>query len=192
MNEQAILHTEFSTPLRRVLSATTLAKDSVRNRLDENVGSIRDIMIDVPSGRIAYAVLGVGGFLGIGERLFAIPWESLTLDEDEKCFILDVNKERLERAPGFDQDNWPDMVNPAWENGVRGYWRPSQTTSSAGSSEGDDYGVAAGRRYDREAADFADSQVEESSREARIALDSPEGASLRQAEQIGKSRGKVN
>ena len=68
-------------------------------------------MIDVPSGRVAYAVLSVGGFLGIGDRLFAIPWEALTLDEDRLCFVMDVDKHRLENAPGFDKSNWPDMAD---------------------------------------------------------------------------------
>jgi hypothetical protein len=112
VHEQEIIHTESSTPFRRVLSARTLAKDSVRNRMNEKVGSIKEIMIDVPSGRISYAVLAVGGFLGIGERLFAIPGEALNLDEDNRCVILDVDKERLENALGFDKDNWPDMVDP--------------------------------------------------------------------------------
>ena len=131
MPEQQIIHTESSTPFRRVLSASTLAKNSVRNGLNENVGAIKEIMIDAPSGRVAYAVLAVGGFLGIGERLFAIPWEALTLDEDDKCFILDVDKERLKNAPGFDKDNWPDMINPSWESGVRGYWHLLGTAPGA-------------------------------------------------------------
>jgi sporulation protein YlmC with PRC-barrel domain len=129
MSEQQIIHTEYSTPFRRVLSASTLAKDSVFNRMNENVGSIKEIMIDVPTGRVAYAVLSVGGFLGIGERLFAVPWEALTLDEDRKCFILDADKQRLENAPGFDKDNWPDMADSAWGSGVSSYWHmPSPTT----------------------------------------------------------------
>jgi sporulation protein YlmC with PRC-barrel domain len=129
MSEQQIIHTEYSTPFRRVLAASTLAKDSVFNLRDENVGSIKEIMIDVPTGRVAYAVLSVGGFLGIGERLFAIPWRALTLDEDRKCFILDVDKQRLENAPGFDKDRWPDMADVSWGSTVSSYWQmPSART----------------------------------------------------------------
>jgi sporulation protein YlmC with PRC-barrel domain len=131
MSEQQIIHTEYSTPFRRVLAASTLAKDSVFNLRDENVGSIKEIMIDVPTGRVAYAVLSVGGFLGIGERLFAIPWRALTLDEDRKCFILDVDKQRLENAPGFDKDRWPDMADVSWGSTVSSYWRmPGAGTDS--------------------------------------------------------------
>ena len=59
-------------------------------------------MLDVPSGRVAYAVLSFGGFLGMGEKLFAVPWSALTLDTVNKRFVLDVTKERLKDAPGFD------------------------------------------------------------------------------------------
>ena len=117
-----IVHNDYSRPYRRVLSASTLAKDSVRNRANEDVGSIKEIMLDVPSGRVAYAVLSVGGFLGMGDRLFAIPWEALTLDEDRQCFIMDVDKQRLENAPGFDKSNWPDMADTSWCHSVQKYW----------------------------------------------------------------------
>jgi PRC-barrel domain len=78
---------------------------------------------------VAYVVLSVGGFLSIGERLFAIPWEALTLDEDRKCFILDVDKRRLENAPGFDQDQWPDMADVSWGSSVSSYWRVPATSN---------------------------------------------------------------
>lgn len=124
MAEQQIIHNECSTPFRRVLSASTLTKDSVFNRADEKVGAITEIMIDVPTGRVAYAVLSVGGFLGMGDRLFAIPWVALTLDEDRKCFVLDVDKQRLEHAPGFDKEHWPDMADASWGSSVSSYWHP--------------------------------------------------------------------
>jgi sporulation protein YlmC with PRC-barrel domain len=180
-NADNIVHTEYSTPYRRVLAASTLAKDSVLNRKNEDVGSIREIMIDVPSGRVAYAVLSVGGFLGMGDRLFAIPWESLVLDEDRQCFILDVDKNRFENAPGFDKANWPDMAETSWDHGVREYWTASG-----------DYGVEAGRRYDSATGATPDRQIEEKAREAREAIEGPEGESPRHAEQIGKERGKAD
>jgi len=121
-NAENIVHNDPSRTYRRVLSASTLAKDSVRNRGNEDVGSIKEIMLDVPSGRVAYAVLSVGGFLGIGDRLFAIPWEALTLDEDRQCFIMDVDKQRLENAPGFDKSNWPDMADTSWGQSIHKYW----------------------------------------------------------------------
>jgi hypothetical protein len=136
-------------------------------------------MIDLPSGRVADAVLAVGGFLGMGERLFAIPWESLVVDEDRKCFIFDVDKSRLENAPGFDKANWPDMTDPDWGFGVRKY------LSGRG-----DYGVEAGRRYDSAVAADFDQEVASEVGAAREAIYGPEGKSLRRAEQIAKDRGK--
>jgi hypothetical protein len=180
-NAENIVHTKYSTPFRRVLSASTLTKDSVRNRMNEDVGSITEIMIDVPSGRVAYAVLSVGGFFGMGDRLFAIPWESLILDEDRKCCILDVDKSRLENAPGFDKSNWPDMAETSWGHGVRKYWTGSG-----------DYGVEAGRRYDSATAATSKGEIEQKAREAREAIDGPEGDNLRRAEQIGKGRSKAD
>jgi len=81
--------------IRKVMGASTLTSDEVRNQSGEDLGKIEEIMLDVPSGRIAYAVLSFGGFLGIGDKLFAVPWQALQLNEDDKCFILNVSKDRL-------------------------------------------------------------------------------------------------
>lgn len=89
------------------LSATTLIGDPVRNSEDEDLGKIEDLMIDLDTGCIVYAVLSFGGILGMGGKLFAIPWSSLQVDMEEECFRFDVDKETLEEAPGFDEDNWP-------------------------------------------------------------------------------------
>ncbi len=113
---------------RRVLSASTLAGDRVRNSAGEDLGKIEELMIDIPSGRIAYAVLSFGGFLGMGNKLFAVPWESLTVDEANHEIVMNVDKQTLENAPGFDKDNWPDMADPNWGNqvyshyGKKPYW----------------------------------------------------------------------
>src|SRR5262245_21126308 len=76
-------------PGPRLMSASTLEGDKVINRQGEDLGEIDEIMIDVPRGRVAYAVMSAGGFLGVGSRLFAVPWSALTLDTDNKCFVLD-------------------------------------------------------------------------------------------------------
>jgi sporulation protein YlmC with PRC-barrel domain len=107
---------------RHVLSASTLKGNDVVNRRGEDLGKIEDLMIDLETGRIAYAVLSFGGFLGMGDKLFAIPWEALTVDTAEKRFVLNVNKELLERAEGFDKSNWPDMTDPAWGVEVYDYY----------------------------------------------------------------------
>jgi sporulation protein YlmC with PRC-barrel domain len=113
---------------RRVLSASTLKGDRVVNRQGEDLGKIEDLMIDLDRGRIAYAVLSFGGILGLGDKLFAIPWEALSVDTVEKRFILAISKELLDKAPGFDKNHWPDMADPAWGAqlytyyGYRPYW----------------------------------------------------------------------
>ncbi len=109
-------------PGPRLMGADTLMGNDVYNRQDENLGDIKEIMLDVPAGRISYAVLSHGGVLGIGEKLFAVPWESLSLDTDNKRFTLDVSKDRLANAPGFDKDHWPNMSDQAWAKGIHTFY----------------------------------------------------------------------
>jgi sporulation protein YlmC with PRC-barrel domain len=120
--EGKIKQTDPESRYRRVLSASSLAGDSVKNAAGEDLGKIDEIMIDIPSGKVAYAVLSFGGVLRMGNKLFALPWEVLTVDEDRKCFILNVDKATLENAPGFDKDNWPDMAEPSWGTQIYGYY----------------------------------------------------------------------
>ena len=108
---------------RRILGANTLAGNKVRNALGEDLGKIDEIMIDIPTGRVAYADVSFGGCLRMGNKLFAVPWSTLRVDEDEKCFILDVDSRTLEGAPGFDKDNWPDMADLTWGAEVFTYYR---------------------------------------------------------------------
>ena len=96
---------------RRTLSSKTLVGNSVRNRQDEDLGRVEDVMLDLGTGRVAYVVLSFGGFLGIGNKLFAVPWAAFTLDSEHHAFVLDVSRERLSEAPGFDKDHWPDVVD---------------------------------------------------------------------------------
>ncbi|WP_019140405.1 PRC-barrel domain-containing protein [Noviherbaspirillum massiliense] len=112
----------LSGPGPEVMAASTLRGDKVVNLQGEALGEIEEIMLDVPSGTIAYAVLSFGGVMGIGNKLFAIPWEALTLDADRKCFVLDIDRERLKNAPGFDKDHWPSMADPDWEAQVQAYY----------------------------------------------------------------------
>jgi uncharacterized protein YrrD len=90
------------------MSAGSLIGNSVVNSQGEELGKIEEIMLDLDTGRVAYAVLSFGGVLGLGNKLFAIPWAALALSLEEKRFYLNVSKEQLEDAPGFDKDNWPD------------------------------------------------------------------------------------
>jgi len=105
-----------------LMGTDTLMGNDVYNKEDEDLGDVKDIMLDMRSGRVSYAVLSFGGFLGMGEKLFAVPWQALKLDTENKRFVLDVKKERLENAPGFDKGHWPDMADPTWETGIHAYY----------------------------------------------------------------------
>ncbi|MDO8413164.1 MAG: PRC-barrel domain-containing protein [Gallionellaceae bacterium] len=109
-------------PGPHIMGASTLTGDEVCNLQDENLGDIKEIMLDMNDGTVRYAVLSFGGFIGVGEKLFAVPWEALTLDTQNKRFLLNVDKERLQDAPGFDKDRWPDMADPVWQSEIHAYY----------------------------------------------------------------------
>ncbi len=110
------------TNVKKVMSASSLMNDRVMNAEGEDLGKIEEFMVDLDSGCIAYAVLSFGGFLGFGDKLFAIPFHAMTLDEDKKCFILNVPKERFKDAQGFDKSNWPDMADQTWGTAIHDYY----------------------------------------------------------------------
>ncbi len=101
----------------------------VINIEQEDLGKIEDLVIDARNSRVAYAILSFGGVLGLGDKHFAIPWEALTFDLSQKVAVLDIDKDRLKNAPGFDKDDWPDLANQTWGAevyeyyGYRPYWR---------------------------------------------------------------------
>ena len=113
-------------PGPRLMGAETLIGNDVYNLEDEDLGDIKEIMLDMDSGEVSYAVLSFGGFLGIADKLFAVPWSALKLDTKNKRFTLDVDKEKLESAPGFDKDNWPDMADPTWQDTIHSYYGTRQ------------------------------------------------------------------
>lgn len=100
----------------------------VINTTNENLGKIEEVLIDKTSGKIRLVILSFGGFLGMGDKLFAFPWNSISYDADKAAFILNVSKEKLKTAPGFEKDNWPDLGNEQWGTtvydyyGVKPYW----------------------------------------------------------------------
>jgi len=111
-----------SGPGPQIMSSSTLEGDDIVNMGGEKLGSLEEIMIDVPRGRVAYAVLSRGGVLGVGGKLFAIPWSAFTLDADHKRLVLDIDADRLDRAEGFDKDNWPRMADVSWATQLHEYY----------------------------------------------------------------------
>ena len=109
-------------PGPELMGADTLMGNDVYNAEGDDLGDIKEIMLDMRSGRIGYAVLSYGGFLGIADKLFAVPWGALKLDTENKRFTLNVSKDRLEHAPGFDKDCWPNMADESWARDIHSYY----------------------------------------------------------------------
>jgi len=127
----AYVDTGHQGPGPRLMGADTLIGDHVHNLQNEHLGTVKEIMLDMQTGRVSYVVMASGGVLSIGERLFAVPWEALTLDPGHHRMLLNIDKERIEAAPGFDKDHWPDMANQSWASEVHTYYGTSGVTSGA-------------------------------------------------------------
>jgi len=106
----------------RIISSSTITGQNVYNLKDENIGDIKDLMIDPSNAEVVYAVLEFGGFMGIGSKLFAIPLEALKYSESDDKLRLDVNKEKLENAPSFDSDNWPSTADNEFVDSVYSHY----------------------------------------------------------------------
>ncbi|WP_213302181.1 PRC-barrel domain-containing protein [Paraburkholderia sacchari] len=111
-----------SGPGPYIMASSTLEGDHVFSSDNEDVGKIKEVMLDVERGKIAYAVMSCGGFLGIGDKLLALPWAALTLDTTHKCFVLNVTSEHIKNAPGFDKDHWPAMADIGWATTLHEYY----------------------------------------------------------------------
>jgi sporulation protein YlmC with PRC-barrel domain len=134
-----------------VLSATSLIGDEVRTPEGEHLGAIKELVIDLETGQVAYAVLAVSAFLGLNEKLFALPWAAIAVDTEHRCVLLNVDKEWLRVAAGFDRHTWPlradhrfipalyerrhplpsddrdELISYAHENASKGTRHPHQT-----------------------------------------------------------------
>jgi sporulation protein YlmC with PRC-barrel domain len=113
----------------RVVSISTLNKTRVTNVNGEDLGRIEDIMVDIETGRISFAILSTSGFLGRDARLYAVPWEALKFSLHDKTFILNISKETLANAPSFTKNNRLDLSTLTWLQkvyayyGIQPYWR---------------------------------------------------------------------
>lgn len=106
---------------------------AVKNPANENLGKVEDLVIDLKNGHIRYAVVSFGGALGVGNKYFAVPFKAMTMQSGEKGkhwhMVLDVPKDRLKNAPGFDKDNWPDFADPSWGTTDQFYSIPATTAT---------------------------------------------------------------
>lgn len=123
-----------------VLSASTLIGHKVYNSQGENLGDIKDVMLDVDLGKVAYAVLSFGGFMGMGDKLFAVPWsvlqtknqagdKTVPVNDKHHKIVLPIEKERLKTAPGFDKSSWPTMATLDWAKDVDTFYRNDRAAS---------------------------------------------------------------
>lgn len=111
--------------------ASEIAGMSIRNPQGKELGTIKDTVIDVKAGQIKYAALSYGGFLGLGDKLFAVPWDALThqqnIADNKHYFVLNVDEETLKRAPGFDSDKWPNFADQQFSGGIDKYYDKFRT-----------------------------------------------------------------
>ncbi len=122
--EQSVFHkpgdeipmrgTATQAKARTIARGKDVVDSSVKNPRGEDLGSIKDVMIDINEGCIAYAALSFGGIMGLGDKLFAIPWAALQYNAADDYFVLDVPRDQLENAPGFDKNNWPTTAEREW------------------------------------------------------------------------------
>lgn len=112
-------------PGSELMGARTLIGEDVYNSHNEKLGDIKEFMLNMTTGEVQYAVLSFGGILTFGEKLFAVPFEALKLDTTNHRYLLDVEKEVLENAPGFDKDHWPNMADETWVNQIHRFYGSS-------------------------------------------------------------------
>jgi len=106
----------------RLISADTVEGTPVVNPHGDDLGHISDLMIDKISGQVAYAVLKYGSIMGLGGKLFALPWSVLKYSTNFDAYVVDIPTERLKAAPSFDASNPPNMADPKWDRKIRDYY----------------------------------------------------------------------
>jgi sporulation protein YlmC with PRC-barrel domain len=131
-----------------IVPAKSVIGSTVVNADYHDLGTIEDLVLDAGAGRIAYAVLSFGGFLGVGDKYFAVPWYAFQFHLAEKRIVLNVDRKLLENAPGFDKNKWPNMADSTWGTsiykhyGLAPYWlettgdRPQFSSEDAGQELG--------------------------------------------------------
>jgi PRC-barrel domain len=105
-----------------LISADKVEGTSVKNRKGDSLGSIDTVMIDKFSGKVAYAVMSFGGFLGIGDRYHPLPWDVLRYEPKESAYVVDIDKTTLEKAPSLARDEYATMQDRDWGERVYRYY----------------------------------------------------------------------
>jgi sporulation protein YlmC with PRC-barrel domain len=121
-NERAI---EANKTMQQISRASKIIGAKVTNPKGESLGDIQELVVDPESGQVVYAVVTFGGWFGLGDKLFALPWRALTWARDKENYVLDVDKDTLKKAPGFDKKHWPDSTNKwdRWREEIEQFYR---------------------------------------------------------------------
>ena len=106
----------------RLISSEKVGGSSVENTRGDNLGHIEEVMIDKISGRVAYAVLNYGSFLGMGGKLFAMPWDMLKYNPQRDAYVVDIPEERLKDAPSFDAGTQPKWGDRTYDKQLHDYY----------------------------------------------------------------------
>ena len=109
--------------------ASSVVGSSVKDLTGKDAGNVEDLLLN-HGGRVGYAVVSFGGFLGIGDKLFAVPWDAVVVDRDKRTVYIDVKKETLERSPSFTADKYPDPNDHEWGSDVRKAWSDASITAA--------------------------------------------------------------
>lgn len=116
----AAVGAEAATAPRATARASALVGMNVKNSQGEKLGDVKDVVFNINSGKINYVAVSFGGFLGVGEKLFAVPFQSLDSAKDGSSYhlVINVDKATLEKAPSFDKNSWPNFADPNWARDV--------------------------------------------------------------------------
>jgi sporulation protein YlmC with PRC-barrel domain len=113
---------DTTNPSGHMIAAKQVQGTTVYNTGLEQLGSVEDVMIDKASGRIAYAVLSYGGFLGIGDRYYPLPWEKLNYNTEMGGYVVDIDRDVLEGAPSYTDTRTASWADESWSRGIYTYY----------------------------------------------------------------------
>lgn len=106
-----------------LVTTNALFGDKVVNPRNETLGTVTELLLDAPRGRIAYAVIAHGGFMGVDQQFFAVPWSALVWDAANRRLVLDADRATLAAAPRFDRERWPQAMDADWHRELHRYYR---------------------------------------------------------------------
>ena len=128
-NAEQITDTKRFSEHAGLYRASSVVGSGVKDLAGKDAGKIEDLLLD-HRGHVGYAVVSFGGFMGIGDKLFAVPWDAVIVDREKRTVYVDVKKETLERSPSFTADKYPDPNDREWGRDVRKAWNDASITAA--------------------------------------------------------------